>query len=175
MRQISCKRHRFPPEVIRQAVWLYYRFTLSFRDMEELLAARGIDVSYETVRCWAEKFGLVIVANIRQSRPRPGSVWYLDEMVIRINGKRMWLWHAMNRSGRLRENNRAENSHLAVRRRERKMQRFKSQGQAQRFVSIHGAISNLFNVQRHLLSRSTLRTFRAIAMEGWDAASAAAA
>ena len=79
------------------------------------------------------------------------------------------------RPGRLRENNRAENSHLSVRRRERKMQRFKSQGQAQRFVSIHGAIYNLFNVQRHLISRSTLRTFRATAMEGWNAASAAAA
>ena len=78
-----------------------------------------------------------------------------------------------HRPGRLRENNRAENSHLSVRRRERKMQRFKSQGQAQRFVSIHGAIYNLFNVQRHLISRSTLRTFRATAMEGWNAASAA--
>jgi len=64
MRAISYKRHRFPPEVIRQAVWLYYRFTLSFRDVEELLAARGVDVSYETVRCWAEKFGLAIAANI---------------------------------------------------------------------------------------------------------------
>jgi transposase-like protein len=80
-----------------------------------------------------------------------------------------------HRPGRLRENNRAENSHLSVRRRERKMQRFKSQGQAQRFVSIHGAIYNLFNVQRHLISRSTLRTFRATAMEGWIAASAATA
>jgi transposase-like protein len=80
-----------------------------------------------------------------------------------------------HRPGRLRDNNRAENSHLAVRRRERKMQRFKSQGQAQRFVSIHGAITNLFNIQRHLISRSTLRTFRADAMEGWIAASAATA
>ncbi len=73
---------------------------------------------------------------------------------------------------RLRENNRAENSHLAVRRRERKMQRFKSQGQARRFISIHGAITNLLNVQRHLISRSTLRTFRVTAMAGWIAASA---
>jgi len=80
-----------------------------------------------------------------------------------------------HRPGRLRDNNRAENSHLSVRRRERKMQRFKSQGQAQRFVSIHGAIYNLFNVQRHLISRSTLRTFRATAMKGWIAASAATA
>ena len=78
-----------------------------------------------------------------------------------------------HRPGRLRDNNRAENSHLSVRRRERKMQRFKSQGQAQRFVSIHGSIYNLFNVQRHLISRCTLRTFRATAMDGWAAASAA--
>ncbi len=77
-----------------------------------------------------------------------------------------------HRPGRLRDNNRAENSHLSVRRRERKMQRFKSQGQAQRFVATHGTIYNLFNVQRHLISRSTLRTFRANAMAGWINASA---
>ena len=77
--------------------------------------------------------------------------------------------------GRLRDNNRAENSHLSVRRRERKMQRFKSQGQAQRFVATHGTIYNLFNLQRHLISRSTLRTFRVIAMDGWVAASAISA
>ncbi len=96
MRQVSYKRHRFPPEVIRQAVWLYFKFTLSLRDVEDILAERGIDVSYETARCWAEKFGLAIAANIRHSRPRPGSVWHLDEMVVRINGKRMWLWRAVD-------------------------------------------------------------------------------
>ena len=233
MKTISYKRHRFPPEVIRQAVWLYFKFTLSLRDVEEILAERGIDVSYETVRCWAEKFGGAIAANIRQTRPRPGSVWHLDEMVVRINGKRMFMWRAVDqegevldvlvqkrrnkraalkllrkllgkqgyapdeivtdglasygaaletlgcrsrhRPGRLRDNNRAENSHLSVRRRERKMQRFKSQGQAQRFVATHGTIYNLFNVQRHLISRSTLRTFRAIAMDGWIAASTVSA
>jgi len=67
MRPISYKRHRFPPEVIRQAVWLYFKFTLSLRDVEEILAERGIDVSYETVRCWAEKFGQAIAAIIRKS------------------------------------------------------------------------------------------------------------
>ena len=233
MQSISYKRHRFPPEVIRQAVWLYFKFTLSLRDVEEILAERGIDVSYETVRCWAEKFGRAIAANIRRTRPHPGSVWHLDEMVVRINGKRMFMWRAVDaegevldvlvqkcrnkraaqrllrkllrkqsyapdeivtdglasygaaletlggrsihRPGRLRDNNRAENSHLSVRRRERKMQRFKSQGQAQRFVSTHGAIYNLFNLQRHLISRSTLRTFRANAMAGWMAASVASA
>jgi len=233
MRSISYKRHRFPPEVIRQAVWLYFKFTLSLRDVEEILAERGIDVSYETVRCWAEKFGSSIAANIRRSRPRPSSVWHLDEMVVRINGKRMFMWRAVDQEGevldvlvqkrrnkraalkllrkllrkhgyapdqfvtdglasygaaletlggrsrhcpgRLDDNNRTETSHLSVRRRERKMQRFKSQGQAQRFVATHGAIYNLFNVQRHLISRSTLRTFRADAMAGWMAASAASA
>jgi len=78
-----------------------------------------------------------------------------------------------HKSGRLRDNNRAENSHLPVRRRERKMQRFKSQGQAQRFVSTHSAIYNTFNIQRHLISRNTMRRFRFAAMVEWNAASAA--
>ena len=67
MRLISFKRHRFPPDVIRQAVWLYFRFTLSLRDVEELLAARGVDVTYETIRCWTTKFGTAIAANIRRA------------------------------------------------------------------------------------------------------------
>lgn len=197
-RAISYKRHRFPPETIRLAVWLYFRFTTSLRDVEEMLAERGIDVSDETVRCWANKFGPAIAANIRRARGRADSVWHLDEMMVRINGKRMFMWRAVDKEGevpdvlaqkrrnkaaalklfrrllknqgfmpeqivtdglasykaamkilgcmkrhhpgRLRDNNRVENSHLPVRRRERKMQRFKSQGQAQRFVSIHSAI-----------------------------------
>ena len=233
MRQISFKRHRFPPDVIRQAVWLYFRFTMSLRDVEDLLAERGIDVSYETVRCWANKFGPTIAANIRRARGRAGCVWHLDEMVVRIGDRRMFMWRAVDsegevldvlvqkrrnkaaalkllrkllrnqgtnpqkiitdglrsykaamrelgcldrhRPGRLRDNNRAENSHLPVRRRERKMQRFKSQGHAQRFVSTHSAIYNTFNIQRHLISRNTMRRFRTSAMEEWKAASAAAA
>ena len=82
MRPISFKRHRFPPEIIRHAIWLYARFTLSFRDVEELLAERGIDASYETVRRWFLKLGPSIAANIRRSRPRPSNHWHLDEMVI---------------------------------------------------------------------------------------------
>jgi transposase-like protein len=233
MRPISFKRHRFPPDVIRQAVWLYFRFTLSLRDVEELLAARGVDVTYETIRCWTTKFGTAIAANIRRARPRADRTWHLDEMVVRINGQRMYMWRAVDsegevldvlvhkrrnkaaalkllrkllknqrfvperivtdglasyraalkvlkcqdrhQPGRLRNNNRAENSHLPVRRRERKMQRFKSQGQAQRFVSTHSAIYNTFNLQRHLVSRKTLRTFRAAALAEWQAASATAA
>ena len=230
MRFISFKRHRFPPDAIRLAVWLYYRFTTSLRDVEEMLAERGIDTTYETVRCWANKFGPAIAANIRRRRSRPDCVWHLDEMIVRINGKRMFMWRAVDsegevldilvqkrrnkaaarkllrkllknqgympdqivtdglasyraamrelgcverhKPGRLRDNNRVENSHLPVRRRERKMQRFKSQGQAQKFVSTHSAIYNTFNIQRHLISRNTMRKFRAAANAEWNAASA---
>ena len=233
MRPISFKRHRFPADVIRQAVWLYFRFTMSLRDVEDLLAERGINVSYKTVRCWANKFGPAIAANIRRARGRADSVWHLDEMVVRIGDKRMFMWRAVDKEGevldvlvqkrrnkaaalkllrkllknqgvkpqkivtdglrsykaairelgcldrhhpgRLRDNNRAENSHLPVRRRERKMQRFKSQGHAQRFVSTHSAIYNTFNIQRHLTSRKTMRTFRTAAMAEWNTASAAEA
>ena len=233
MKPISYKRHRFPPDVIRLGIWLYFRFTLSLRDVEDLLAERGIDVTYETVRCWANKFGPAIAANIRRKRGRGDSVWHLDEMVVRISGKRMFMWRAVDKEGevldvlvqkrrnkaaalkllrkllksqgcvpdeivtdglasykaamkilgcqdrhkpgRLCDNNRVENSHLPVRRRERKMQRFKSQGQAQRFVSTHGAIYNTFNIERHLISRNTMRRFRTSAMEEWNAASTAVA
>ena len=233
MKPLSFKRHRFPPEIICHAVWLYFRFTMSLRDVEDLLAERGIDVTYETVRCWANKFGPAIAANIRRRRSRPDCVWHLDEMVVRIGGKRMFMWRAVDKEGEvldvlvqkrrnkaaalkllrkllkkqgfkpekivtdglrsykaamrelgclerhhpggLQENNRAENSHLPVRRRERKMQRFKSQGQAQRFVSTHSAIYNTFNLQLHLVSRKTLRIFRSAAMAEWNAATAAAA
>jgi transposase-like protein len=99
MKPISYKRHRFPPDVIRLAIWLYYRFTLSLRDVEELLAERGIDASYETVLCWANKFGPAIAANLRRRRPRPDSVWHLDEMVVRINGTRMFMWRAVDCEG----------------------------------------------------------------------------
>src|SRR4051812_33559849 len=83
--------HRFPPEVIRHAVWLYLRFTLSFRDIEDLLAERGLDVSYETIRRWVLKFGPLFARELRRRRPRPSSTWHLDEMVVRIGGKRLWL------------------------------------------------------------------------------------
>jgi hypothetical protein len=90
MQAVSFKRHRFPPDIIRHAVWLYFRFTLSFRDVEEMLAERGIDASYEAIRCWSVKFGRLFAQNLRRSRPRPTGRWHLDEMVVKINGKRMW-------------------------------------------------------------------------------------
>src|SRR5882757_3851406 len=231
MGPLCYRRHRFPPEIIQHAIWLYLRFTLSYRDVEELLAERGLDISYETVRRWVLKFGPGIARNLRQRRPRPSDQWHLDEMVVWIAGRQMYLWRAVDHEGGvldmlvqrrrnkraalrlmrkllrkqgfapkllttdklgsygsafrhlrltcpheqgLRKNNRAENSHQVVRRRERKMQRFKSARSAQRFLSIHAAVHNTFNLQRHLVSRSTLRTFRAVATAQWQDAVAAA-
>ena len=231
MRRSPFHGDRFPPEVIRHAVWLYLRFTLSFRDIEDLLAERGLDVSYETIRRWVLKFGPLFARELRRRRPRPSSTWHLDEMVVRIGGRRLWLWRAVDSEGEVldilvqrrrdtnaalrlmrkllrkqgfapavmvtdklgsygcarrklrltarhdqsqRANNRAENSHQPTRRRERKMQRFKSPGSAQRFLSSHAAVHNTFNVQRHLISRPTLRLFRDEAHEQWRLATAAA-
>ena len=177
MTLLNYRRHRFPPEIIQHAIWLYLRFTLSYRDVEELLAERGLDISYETVRRWVLKFGPSIARRLRRQRPRPSDLWHLDEMVVRI-GERMYLWRAVDHEGEvldmlvqrrrdgraalrlmrkllkkqgfapkllvtdklrsyaaafrrlrltcpheqgLRKNNRAENSHQAVRRRERKL------------------------------------------------------
>ena len=229
---ISYARHRFPPLIIQHAVWLYLRFTLSYRDVEDLLAERGLDISYETVRRWVSKFGPLLARGLRARRPRPTGRWHLDEMVVMIAGKRFWLWRAVDSEGEvldvlvqsrrntaaavrlmrkllrkqgfapavivtdklgsysaarrklglearheqgLRKNNRAENSHQPVRRRERKMQRFKSPGSAQRFLSAHAAVHNTFNVERHLISRRTLKPFRAAAMEQWRQAGGIAA
>jgi putative transposase len=231
MGSLTYRRHRFPASIIQHAVWLYLRFTLSYRDVEELLAERGIDVSYETVRRWVLKFGPLIARRLRQRRPQPSKRWHLDEMVVRIASRRMYLWRAVDDEGEilemlvqrrrdtraalrlmrkllkkqgfapkllvtdklrsyssafrhlrltcpheqgLRKNNRAENSHQVVRRQERKMQRFKSARSAQRFLSIHAAVHNTFNVQRHLVSRSALRKLRAEATRQWKGAVAAA-
>ncbi len=230
MKPISYARHQFPPDIIRHAVWLYLRFTLSFRDVEDLLAERGIEVSYETIRRWVLKFGPAFARELRQRRPRPSSQWHMDEMSVAIGGKRVWLWRAVDHEGEildllvqrrrdkaaavklmrkllkkqgyapevlvtdklrsyaaartalgmtarheqgLRANNRAENSHQPVRRRERKMQRFKSPGSAQRFLSVHAAVYNNFNIQRHLITRPVLRLFRAEAITIWNDATAA--
>jgi len=231
MKQISYSRHRFPGSIIQHAVWLYFRFPLSYRDVEDMLAERGIDVSYESVRRWALKFGSAYAHRLRRLRPRPDCRWHLDEVFVSIRGKKMYLWRAVDSEGEVldilvqarrnkkaalklmrkllkkqgfvpdafvtdklpsygaalgdlglskrhdfggRKNNRAENSHLPVRQRERRMQRFKSPGSAQRFLSTHAAIYNTFYTQRHLISRKTLRQFRAEATEQWRQAAAAA-
>ena len=99
MDTISFKRHRFPPEIIRRAVWLYARFALSYRDVEDLLAERGLDISYESVRRWFLKFGAPIARNLRHTRPIPNGYWHLDEMVIVIRGQRYWLWRGVDNEG----------------------------------------------------------------------------
>ena len=196
-----------------------------------MLAERGLDVSYETVRRWFLKFGSRFAANLSRTRPRPSDHWHLDEMVIVIQRKRTWLWRAVDNEGEvldflvqrrrdakaakklmkkllkkpgfapsrvvtdklwyyasafrsiglaaehdrgLRANNRAENSHQPVRRRERKLQRFKSPGSAQRFLSIHAATYITFCHQRHLLKRTMLKELRTASFDAWQSASVAA-
>lgn len=99
MQPISFDRHRFPPEVIRHAVWFYARFTLNYRDIEDLLAERGLDISYETVRRWCLKFGATIARNSRSRRPIPSDHWHLNEMVVAVQSKHYWLWRAVDNEG----------------------------------------------------------------------------
>jgi putative transposase len=96
---ISYAGHRYPPEVINYAVWLYFRFPLSLRMVEEMLAARGVEVTYESVRHWAVKFGLGIARRIRSSTMARGDKWHLDEVVVTMNGKKHWLWRAVDQHG----------------------------------------------------------------------------
>jgi putative transposase len=96
---ISFARHQFPPEIIRHAVWLYVCFTLSYRDVEDLLAERGLDVSYETVRRWVLKFGPLFARELHRRRPRPTSQWHLDEVAVMIAGRQVWLWRAVDGEG----------------------------------------------------------------------------
>ena len=216
--------HRFPPEVIGHAVWLYFRFPLSLRMVEEMLAARGLLVRHEAVRQWARKFGQGFANQIRRKLPSAGDKWHLDEVVITIAGKRHWLWQAVDQHGRVLDvlvqsrrderaakrllrqllkkprrpprvlitaklasypaatkalmpgvehrrhkglNNRAENSHQPTRRRERQMKRFKSAGQAQRFLSAHDPINNLFQLRRDHVTGTAYRTARAQAFAIW--------
>ncbi|PZX10591.1 putative transposase [Palleronia aestuarii] len=93
------KGHRFPRTVIGYAVWAYHRFALSLRDVEDLLAERGVVVSYETIRVWIAKFGTQFAAKIRRDRPGPADKWHLDEVVLKINGVRHWLWRAIDANG----------------------------------------------------------------------------
>jgi putative transposase len=216
--------HRFPGEIIGHAVWLYHTFSLSFRDVELLLAERGVTVSYESVRRWCLKFGGDFARGLRRRRPRPGDTWHLDEVFIRINGELHYLWRAVGQHGVVLDilvqerrnataakrffrrllkglrykprriitdglrsygaarrevlpdvrhrtsrylNSRAENSHRPTRRRERQMQRFKSPGQAQRFLSAHAMIYGHFRLRRHLMTAGEYRRARAKAFRVW--------
>ena len=95
----SYKGFRYPAEIISHGVWLYFRFPLSFREVEELLLERGVSVSYETVRQWCAKFGQTYANGLRRRRPRPGDKWHLDEVFIRINGTTHYLWRAVDQEG----------------------------------------------------------------------------
>ena len=97
--KINCKRHRFPPRIIAHVVWLHVRFNLSLREVEEVILERGIDVSYETIRRWTVKVGPLIAHNLRRRQPRPGDVWHLDDVVVKIVGRPYWLWRAVDQHG----------------------------------------------------------------------------
>tara|TARA_B110000879_G_scaffold44277_1_gene62641 strand:+ start:2616 stop:3299 length:684 start_codon:yes stop_codon:yes gene_type:complete len=221
------KRHRFPPEIISFAVWLCYRFNLSHRDIEDLLAERGITVSREAIRLWCIKFGAIYTRRLKRKHRGYGDSFYIDEVIVKINGKQHYLWRAVdqdgevvdvylqakrdgatakrffkrllrNHGGELRtivtdklrsygvahrelmpetihsteqyENNRAEQSHEATRVRERGMRKFKSVRQAQRFLGTHAAVSNLFNLGRHLVRAQHYRDLRMSAFAEWERA-----
>ncbi len=216
--------YRFPAEIISHAVWLYFRFPLSLRMVDELLAAPGIIVSHETVRQWARKFGQAFANQIRRRLPAAGDKWHMDEVVITISGVKHWLWRAVDQTGMVLDilmqsrrdtkaakrllrkllkrqcrpprvmvtdklasygaakrevmpsvehrkhkglNNRAENSHQPTRRRERQMKGFKSAGQAQRFLSAHDGINNLFHLCRHRVPATQYRAARTQAFQVW--------
>ena len=97
--EVRYRRHRFPSEIISHAVWLYYRFCLSFRDVEDLLAQRGITVTYETIRRWCSKFGRDYAHQLRRRQGRLGDTWHLDEVFVTIGGRRQYLWRAVDQEG----------------------------------------------------------------------------
>jgi putative transposase len=223
------KRYRFPPEIIQYAVWLYNRFNLSHRDIEDLLAERGITVTYESIRLWCNKFGPKYAKRLKKRHQGFGDTFYIDEVFVKIGGKQQYLWRAVDQDGEVidvflqarrggaaakrffkrllknhqgeprkivtdklrrygvahRElmpetihdttqyaNNRAELSHQPTRVRERGMRCFKSSQQAQRFLSVHAVVYNLFNLGRHLVSAKNYRMLRMRAFVSWKCAAA---
>src|SRR6056297_469432 len=221
------KYFKTSPEIIRLAVMLYVRFPLSLRNVEDLLHERGIDVSHETVRYWWHRFGPMFAAEIRKRRIEGMKTsrwrWHLDEIFVKINGERHYLWRAVDHEGEVLEsfvtktrdkkvalkflkkamrkhgrceqyvtdklrsygaalkdlgavhrqetgrwlNNRAENSHLPFRRRERAMQRFRRIRSLQMFASVHASVTNHFNPDRSLSSRKLFKQNRAAALAEW--------
>ena len=218
------KRYRFPAEITQYAVWLYFRFNLSHRDIEDLLAQRGVIVTHEWIRLWCNKFGSKYAARLRRKHQGYGDTFFIDEVFIKIDGKQHYLWRAVDQDGevvdvflqkkrdgkaakrffkrmlkkhkgdprvivtdKLRSygvahrqlipetvhnmvkyaNNRAELSHQPTRVRERGMRQFKSMKQAQRFLNVHAAVYNLFNLGRHLVSAVNYRYFRLRSFASW--------
>jgi len=223
------KRHRYPKEIISYAVWLYHRFCLSHRDIEDVLAQRGIQVSYESIRLWCIKFGPKYTRRLKRKHQGYGDTFYIDEVFVKIGGKIRYLWRAVDQDGEVvdvflqkrrdgkaakrffcrllkssgeeprrivtdrlgsyrvahRElapdvihdttkyaNNRAERSHESTRMRERCMRRFKSERQTQRFLGVHAVVSNLFDLQRHLVKAGHYRDLRSDAFSSWENATA---
>jgi putative transposase len=218
------RRHRFPAEIISHCVWLYFRFCLSYRDIEEMMLVRGVFVTYEAIRQWCQKFGQTFAKDLRRRRPRPGDKWHLDEVFVKINGQTRYLWRAVDQTGVVLDilvqphrdkvaakrffrkllkglqyvprvlitdklqsygaakaellpgvehrqhqglNNRAENSHQPTRERERRMRRFKSPAQTQRFLSVHGVIGSHFRPGRHRLRAPVYRQQMAERFQTW--------
>ena len=221
------KRHRFPPGIISYAVWLYHRFNLSHRDIEDMLSERGITVSYEAIRLWCIKFSPKYARRLKRKHQGYGDTLYIDEIFVKIRGKQHYLWRAVDQDGEVvdvylqarrdrtaakrffnrllrshggelrkivtdklrsygvahRElisdvihdtsryaNNRVEQSHEPTRVRERALRRFKSVGQTQRFLGVHAAVYNLFNLGRHLVSAGHFRNLREGAFNRWSLA-----
>lgn len=217
--------YRFPPDVIAHTVWLYHRFALSLRDVEDLLAERGVTVSYETIRQWCATFGPQFARRIKARLGSCGDRWFLDEVVVSICGERRYLWRAVDQDGDVLDilvqkrkdtkaarrffrkllkgqgqlpleittdklgsygaakrkvmplvphcqdryaNNRAEVSHEHTRGRERQMRGFRSDGHAQRFLSVPGQCHNLFRPGRHMLSAHNYRLLRSRSFQIWS-------
>ena len=223
------KRFNSSPEVIRLVVMMYVRFPLSLRNVEDLLAERGIDICHETVRFWWNRFGPMFAADIKRQRiSRMRGFrnwrWHVDEVFVKINGETHYLWRAVDHEGEVLEsyvtkkrdksaalrffkktlkrhgkaeaivtdglqsypaamrelgnlerrevgrwlNNRAENSHLPFRRRERAMLRFRQLKSLQKFASVHANVHNHFNSDRHLIDRQTYKEGRSAALAEWQ-------
>ena len=217
------------PETLKRSNWFRSRFNLSHRDIEDLLAVRGIVVSYESVRLWCNKFGPKYATRLKRRHQGFGDTFFIDEVFVKIDGKQHYLWRAVDQDGEVvdvflqsrrdgqaakrffrrllkthrseprkivtdklrsygvahRElipdtihdtsqyaNNRAELSHQPTRVRERGMRRFKSMQQAQRFLTVHAVVYNLFNLGRHLVSAKNYRFFRSRAFSSWKCATA---
>jgi putative transposase len=218
------KHHRFPAELISHAVWLEFRFCLSYRDVEELLLARGVTLTCEAIRQWCRTFGQESAHPLRHRRPKPGGTWHLDEVFLTINRERDDLWRAVDQDGNILDllvqswrdqhaaktcfrkrlkgcqyiprglitdklkssgaakqemlsgvahrqhcylNNRAEHAHQPTRQRERRLQGFKSMGQAQRFLAAYGLIAQHFRPRRHLLPARAYRAEMLHRFQSW--------
>jgi putative transposase len=217
-------RHRFPSKIISYCVWLYYTFPLSYRDIEKMMLDRGIEVTYETIREWCQKFGQQYANQLRRKRPYVGDKWHLDEVVVTLKKQQYYLWRAVDGEGKVLDvllqrhrdtkaakrffrkllnkqgfvprvivtdklksyevakkqvmpnvehrqhkglNNLGENSHQPTRTRERRMRRFKSPGQAQRFLSAFGPIRGHFHPKQHQLTAHHYREQMRQRFEDW--------